>query len=140
MNKRNILCKPENLFPMRGRMPIFCLGYAQIRTPFGEKSHNGTLVSNTAILHKIVRHKRLGKTSAKEFGKYIRLETLTRKAVSRAQNRLCANPKHTAVFREVRTAQCAWDGAVFSLKVRQKRGYFYEVRTWSLYNPHDFWV
>lgn len=33
-------------------MPIFCLDYAQIGTPFGEKSHNGTLVSNTAILHK----------------------------------------------------------------------------------------
>ena len=33
-------------------MPIFCPGYAQIRTPFGEKSHNGTLVLNTAILRK----------------------------------------------------------------------------------------
>ena len=33
-------------------MPIFCLDYAQIGTPFGGKSHNGTLVSNTAILHK----------------------------------------------------------------------------------------
>ncbi len=33
-------------------MPIFCLDYAQIGTPFGEKSHNGTLVLNTAILHK----------------------------------------------------------------------------------------
>ena len=54
--------------------------------------------------------------------------------------RLCANPKYTAVFREVRTAQCAWDGAVFLLKAGQKRGYFYEVRTLSLYNPHGFWV
>ena len=33
-------------------MPIFCLDYAQIGTPFGGKSHNGTLVLNTAILHK----------------------------------------------------------------------------------------
>ena len=39
MNKRNILCKPENLFPTRGRMPIFCPGYAQIGTPFGRKEN-----------------------------------------------------------------------------------------------------
>ena len=34
-------------------MPIFCLDYAQIGTPFGGKSHNGTLVSSTAILRKL---------------------------------------------------------------------------------------
>ena len=121
-------------------MPIFCLDYAQIGTPFGRKENTmerrfwtqQSSVNNTI--------QAAGKTPAKEFGKYIRLETLTRKAVSRAQNRLCANPKHTAVFREVRTAQCAWDGAVFSLKAEQKMDYFYEVRTFGLYNPHGFWV
>ena len=120
-------------------MPIFCLGYAQIRTPLGERAtmERWFRTQQSSINHTT---QGLGKTSAKEFGKCIRLETLTRKAVSRAQNRLCANPKHTAVFREVRTAQCAWDGAVFLLKAGQNRDYFYEVRTLSLYNPHGFWV
>ena len=74
-------------------MPIFCLGYAQIRTPLGERAtmERWFRTQQSSINHTT---QGLGKTSAKEFGKCIRLETLTRKAVSRAQNRLCANSKY----------------------------------------------
>ena len=104
-------------------MPIFCLGYAQIRTPLGERAtmERWFRTQQSSINHTT---QGLGKTSAKEFGKCIRLEMLTRKAVSRAQNRLCADPKYTSRFpgSPHRAARLGWSG-IFA-KSQAKQGLF----------------
>ena len=120
-------------------MPIFCLDYAQIGTPFGEKSHNGTLVSNTAILHKSYDTSGWENICKRVWKMHPPRNADQKSGFPGTKPPLC-ELQVQAVFREVRTAQRAWDGAVFSLKAGQKRGYFYEVRTLSLYNPHGFWV
>ena len=121
-------------------MPIFCPGYAQIGTPFGRKENTmerrfwtqQSSVNNTI--------QAAGKNICKRVWKIHPPRNANQKSGFLGANRFSANPKHTAVSRGVRTAQRTWVRTVFSLKAEQKMDYFYEVRTFGLYNPHGFWV